>query len=81
MRDFWAIRCTVMRYKTSFGCPESNGMTVLDVQNAPLGGRWGAPAQDRLVRAINKLITGRRQQVFDLGGVDKAQISRRRICL
>jgi len=30
-----------MRYKTSFGCPESNGMTVLDVPNAPLG--WCAP--------------------------------------
>ena len=37
MRGFWAIRCTVMRYKTSFGCPESNGMTVLAVPNAPLG--------------------------------------------
>jgi len=38
---FWAIRYMVMRYKTSFGCPESNGMTVLDVPNAPLG--WCAP--------------------------------------
>ena len=70
-----------MRYKTGFGCPESNGMTVLDVQNAPVGWRCCAPAQDRLVRPINKLIAGRRQQVFDLGGVDKAQIRRRRICL
>jgi len=34
-----------------------------------------------LVRPINQLITGRSQQVFDLGGVAKAQISRRRICL
>jgi hypothetical protein len=34
-----------------------------------------------LARPINKLITSRRQQVFDLGGVAKAQISRRRICL
>jgi len=81
MRGFWAIRCTVMRYKTGFGCPESNGMTVLDMQNAPLGWRCGAPAYDRLARPINKLITGRRQQVFDLERADKAQISPRRICL
>ena len=37
MRGFWAIRCTVMRYKTSFGCPASNVMTVLDVPNALIG--------------------------------------------
>ena len=70
MRGFWAIRCTVMRYKTDFGCPESNGKTVLDVQNAPLGWCCCAPASNRLAHPINQLITGRSQQVFELGGVD-----------
>ena len=37
MRGFLAIRCTVMRYKTGLGCPESNGMTVLAVPNAAVG--------------------------------------------
>lgn len=56
-------------------------MTVHDVQNAPVGRRWGAPAAERRVRPHTKLITGRRQQMFELGGGAKAQISRRRICL
>jgi len=70
-----------MRYKTGLGCPESNGMPVLGVPNAPVGWRGCAPAGYRLAGPINQLIAGRSQQVFDLGGVAKAQISRRRICL
>ena len=59
------------RGKWGKGAGKVNVLTWGDLSSSPLSSTL----------YINKLITGRRKQVFELERADKAQISRRRICL